>query len=39
MDAAVDILGYSTRKHQDWFDNNNAGIQKPLNERNGAFAA
>ena len=39
MDAAVDTLGYSTRKHQDWFDSNDAEIQTLLNERNAAFAA
>ena len=39
IDAAVDTLGYSTRKHQDWFDSNDAEIQKLLNERNTAFAA
>ena len=35
MDAAVDTLGYSTRKHQDC---NDAEIQTLLNERNAAFA-
>ena len=39
MDAAVDTLGYSTRKHQDWFDSNDAEIQTLLNERNATFAA
>ena len=39
MDAAVDTLGYSTRKHQDWFDSNDGEIQTLLNERNTAFAA
>jgi len=39
MDAAVDTLSYSTRKHQDWFDSNDAEIQTLLNERNAAFAA
>ena len=39
MDADVDTLGYSTRKHQDWFDSNDAEIQTLLNERNAAFAA
>jgi len=39
MDAAADTLGYSTRKHQDWFDNNDAEIQKLLYERNTAFSA
>jgi len=35
----VDTLGYSTRKHQDWFDSNDTEIQTLLNERNAAFAA
>jgi len=39
LDAAVDTLGYSTRKHQDWFDSNDAEIQTLLNEGNAAFAA
>ena len=39
MDAAVDMLGYSTRKHQDGFGSNDAEIQKLLDERNAAFAA
>jgi len=39
MYAAVDTLGYSTRKHQDSFDSNDAEIQMLLNERNAAFAA
>ena len=39
MDAAADTFGYSTRKHQDWFDKNDAEIQKLLNERNTAFDA
>ena len=39
MDASVDTLGYSTIKHQDWFDNNDAEIQTLLIERNAAFAA
>jgi len=39
MDAAVDTLGYSTRKHQDRFDSNDAEIQTLLNERDAAFAA
>jgi len=39
MDAAVDTLGYSTRKHQDWFDSSDAEIQTLINERNAAFAA
>jgi len=39
MDAAVDTLVYSTRKHQDWFDSNDAEIQNLLNKRNSAFAA
>jgi len=39
MDAAVDTLGYSTRKHQDWFDSNDAEIETLLNEQNAAFAA
>jgi len=38
MDAAVDTLGYSTGKHQDWFDNNDAEIQNLRSERNTAFA-
>jgi len=39
MDAAVDTLGYSTRKNPGWFDSNDAEIQTLLNERNAAFAA
>jgi len=39
VDAAVDTLGYSTRKHQDWFGSNDGEIQTLLNERNAAFAA
>ena len=39
MDAAVDTLRYSTRKHQDWFDSSDAEIQTLLDERNAAFAA
>ena len=39
MDAAVDMLGYSTRKCEDWFGSNDAEIQKLLDERNAAFAA
>jgi len=38
MNAAVDTLGYSTGKYQDWFDSNDAEIQKLLKERNAAFA-
>ena len=36
MDAAVDMLGYSTRKHQDC---NDVEIQMLLNERNATFVA
>jgi len=39
MDAAIDTLGYSTRKHQDWFDSNDAEIQTLINERNATFVA
>jgi len=39
MNATVDTLGHSARRHQDWFDSNDAEIQKLLNERNTAFAA
>ena len=37
--SLVDTLGYSTKKHQDWFDSNDAEIQKLLYERNTTFAA
>jgi len=39
MDAAVDTLGHSNRKHQDWFNSNDAEIQTLLNERNTTFVA
>ena len=29
----VDTLGHTTRKHQDWFDENDAEILSPLEER------
>jgi len=39
MDAAIDTLGYSTRKHQEWIGSNDAEIQKVLIKWNARFAA
>ena len=33
MDAATASLGFSTKKHQDWFDSNNASIMQLLSEK------
>ena len=39
MDAATASFGFSTKKHQDWFDDNNASIPELLSEKNAAHAA
>lgn len=36
-DSAKDTLGHPTRKHQDWFDNNNKEIQNLLKQKQEAF--
>jgi len=33
MDAATVLLGFSIKKHQDWFDSNNASIKQLLSEK------
>jgi len=33
MDAVTASLGFSTKKHQDWFDSNNASIMQLLSEK------
>ncbi|XP_071509496.1 uncharacterized protein [Diadema antillarum] len=38
-DSASQTLGYMTRKHQDWFDNNNKEITTLLLEKKEAFPA
>jgi len=39
MNAATASLNFSTKKHQDWFDSNNASIKQLLTEKNAAHAA
>ena len=39
MNAASVALGYSSKKHQDWFDENNAEIRKLLQAKHEAHAA
>jgi len=39
MDAATASFGFSTKEHQDWFDDNNASIKQLLSEKNATHAA
>jgi len=34
MDATTASFGFSTKKHQDWFNNNDTSIQQLLSEKN-----
>jgi len=36
--TASTSLGFRSRKHQDWFDENNADVHKLLKARNDAYA-
>ena len=38
-EVSAETLGYSSRKHQDWFDDNNGPIRELLREKNEAHAA
>jgi len=38
MEAASTSLGFRSRKHQDWFDENNTDVHKLLKARNDAYA-
>ncbi len=39
LEAAAETLGYTTRKHQDWFDDNNKEIRELLKAKNDAHSA
>jgi len=39
LEASVETLGYTARKHQDWFDDNNSTIRELLKAKNDAHSA